>query len=101
MDRAVKKYLEDIQTAIAEIELFLEQRPKQYQVYLDDHMFKSAIERQIGIIGEALNQALKIDSFLPINNAKKIVATRNYIVHAYDSLRPDIIWNIVINHIPI
>ena len=39
MDRAVKKYLEDIQTAIAEIELFLEQRPKQYQVYLDDHMF--------------------------------------------------------------
>lgn len=46
MDRKIKKYLEDIMLAIGEIELFLSQRPKQYQVFLDDHMFRSALERQ-------------------------------------------------------
>lgn len=54
MDRAIKKYLHDILTAIEEIEFFLTQRPRQYQVYLDDLMFKRAIERNVGIIGEAI-----------------------------------------------
>ena len=40
--------------AIEEIEIFLSQRPQQFQVYLDDLMFKRAIERNIGIIGEAM-----------------------------------------------
>ena len=61
MDRKIKKYLFDINSAIEEIEEFLVQRPKQYQVFLDDRMFRSAIERQIGIIGEAMAQILKLD----------------------------------------
>ena len=72
-----------------------------YQVFLDDLMFRKAIEREIGIIGEALNQALKISSELPITDAKKIVGTRNYVIHAYDSLKPDMLWDIVINDLPI
>jgi len=31
----------------------------------------------------------------------KIVNTRNYLIHGYDSLREDLIWSIVINHLPI
>ena len=81
----------DIKTAIGEIELFLTQRPKQYQVFIEDHMFRSAIERQIGIIGEAMSQILKLDSKIPIENAKNIKGTRNYIIHAYDTLEPHII----------
>lgn len=54
MDRTIKKYLHDILLAIEEIEFFLSQRPRQYQVYLDDLMFKRAIERNISIIGEAM-----------------------------------------------
>lgn len=100
MDRKVKKYLEDIMLAIGEIELFLSQRPRQYQVFLDDHMFKSAIERQVGIIGEAMSRILSLVPDISITNARNIKGNRNYIVHAYDSLQPYTIWGIVINDIP-
>lgn len=100
MDRKVKKYLEDIMLAIGEIELFLSQRPRQYQVFLDDHMFRSAIERQVGIIGEAMSRILSLVPDISITNARNIKVTRNYIVHAYDSLQPYTIWGIVINDIP-
>ena len=100
MDRNVKKYLEDINLAIEAVESFLGQRPREYQIFLDDHMFRSAVERQIGIIGEAVAQILRIDSNIEISNARKIKDTRNYIVHAYDSLNPSIIWSIVINDLP-
>lgn len=100
MDRTIKKYLFDIKTAIEEIELFLSQRPKQYQVFLDDHMFRSAIERQVGIIGEAMTKILQLDPNIAIEEARNIKGTRNYIIHAYDTLQPHIIWGIVINDIP-
>lgn len=86
--------------AIGEIELFLSQRPRQYQVFLDDHMFRSAIERQVGIIGEAMSRILSLVPDISITNARNIKGTRNYIVHAYDSLQPYTIWGIVINDIP-
>lgn len=100
MDRTIKKYLEDIMLAIGEIELFLSQRPRQYQVFLDDHMFRSALERQVGIVGEAMSKILSLDPNIEITNARHIKGTRNYIVHAYDSLQPYTIWGIVINDIP-
>lgn len=102
MDRTIKKYLHDILLAIEEIEFFLTQRPRQYQVYLDDLMFKRAIERNVGIIGEAMSKILQLDAdiAIAITNAKNIKGTRNYVVHAYDTLEPHIIWNIVINDIP-
>ena len=86
--------------SIQEIELFLEQRPRHFQVYLDDLMFKRAIERNIGIIGEAMTKILQLDPNIPITNARNIKGTRNYIIHAYDTLEPHIIWNIVINELP-
>ncbi|MDE5874655.1 MAG: DUF86 domain-containing protein [Muribaculaceae bacterium] len=100
MDRTIKKYLHDILHAIEEVELYLSQRPRQYQVFLDDHMFRSAIERQVGIMGEAMTKILKLMPDIPITGAKSIKGTRNYIVHAYDTLQPYTIWGIVINHLP-
>jgi uncharacterized protein with HEPN domain len=38
---------------------------------------------------------------IKISNARKIVDTRNRIIHGYDSVSDEIIWGIVINHIPI
>ncbi len=49
-------------------------------------------------MGEAMNQALKINPNIPITAARKVVDTRNFVIHAYDSLKPDILWGIVINH---
>ena len=66
MDERIKKYLADIQFAIEEIEIYLSQRPKQFMVFLSDSMFRSAIERKISIIGEAMNRILKIDPNISI-----------------------------------
>ena len=101
MNPELSKYLTDIIIAIEDIESFVLRNGRQYEIFINDKMFRMAVEREIGIIGEALNQALKIDSNLPITDARKIVGTRNYIIHAYDSLRPDMLWAIVIKNLPI
>ena len=97
MDEKLKKYLSDIYSAIEDIESYTAQRPKQFKVFLSDSMFRSAIERKIEIIGEAMNRILKIDPNVPISSSRKIVNTRNYVIHAYDTLSPEIIWGIVVN----
>lgn len=58
------------------------------------------MERNIGIIGEAMNRILKMDKDVAITNFRKIVDARNYIIHGYDSLSVDILWSIIINHLP-
>ncbi|SKC24241.1 Protein of unknown function DUF86, partial [Alkalitalea saponilacus] len=40
---------------------------------------------------------LKVNSQIQITNARKIVDTRNRIIHGYDSVSEDIIWSIVSN----
>ena len=100
MDENIKKFLEDILNAIFEIEITLNERGRNYNVFLEDFVFRKFIERNIEIIGEATNRILKIKPHIPISSSRKIVDTRNYIIHAYDSLLPDILWSIVINHLP-
>lgn len=101
MDRVIKKYLWDIKNAIDEIESFFEIRPRQYEVYLNDLMFRRAIERNVGIIGEAVGKIIQIEPTINITDAKNIKGVRNYVVHAYDSLQPYTIWAIVIKDLPI
>ena len=62
---------------------------------------KRAVERNIEIIGEALSRILKGDETIVISNSRKIVDTRNRIIHGYDSVSDDVIWGIVIRHLPI
>lgn len=101
MDRKIRKYLADILTSILEIESFMADRPKEYATFCNDTLFRRGVERNMEIMGEAMNNVLKIDSNIAITSARKIVDTRNFIIHAYDSLKPDILWGIVINHIPL
>lgn len=101
MDRKLQKYLSDILSSILEIESFMVNRPKEYATFCNDTLFRRGVERNIEIMGEAMNQALKIDANIPITAARKIVDTRNFVIHAYDSLKPDILWGIVINHMPL
>ena len=93
--------MSDIHSSILEIESFMETRPKEYATFCDDLLFRRGIERNMEIMGEAMNQVLKIDPSIPITASRKIVDTRNFIIHAYDSLKPDILWGIVINHMPL
>jgi uncharacterized protein with HEPN domain len=62
---------------------------------------KRAVERNVEIIGEALGRILNRDETIVITNARKIVDTRNRIIHGYDSVSDDLIWGIAIRHLPI
>jgi len=52
------------------------------------------------IIGEAANRIRKKDKDFKLNNVDKIIGTRNRIIHGYDKISDDLIWSIVINHLP-
>ena len=101
MERAVNKALEDILSAILEIESFFETRPMRYDVYLSDVCLRRAVERNITIIGEAMNRLLKLAPEIEITSARRIVDTRNYVIHGYDSVTDDIMWGIVVRHLPL
>ena len=100
MDESVKKYFEDMLQAISEIEMAEDRYGRQYEIFENDVIFRKFVERNIEILGEAMNRILKIEPQIEITSARKIVDTRNYVIYAYDSLKPDILWAIVINHIP-
>jgi len=44
---------------------------------------------------------LKIDSEINIENARKIVDLRNWVIHGYDKIDDVIIWGIISKHLPI
>ncbi len=100
MDSSIKTWLYDILKAIEEIESFFEGKPKNYLEYCNDTKTKRAVERNIEIIGEAMNRILKEDPEFEIENARNIVGTRNRIIHSYDNISDDMIWSIIINSLP-
>ena len=66
-----------------------------------DRMLELALVRLIEIIGEALNRILKVSPDIAISDSRKIVDTRNRIIHGYDSITPDILWLIIKRSLPI
>jgi len=93
-----KKFLSDILRAIELIESFISDT-RDYESYFSDLKTQSAVERQLGIIGEAVNKFEKEYPEYPITNAQKIKAFRNRLIHAYDAIDPSIIWAIINNYI--
>lgn len=100
MDRHHKAHLYDISTAIDEVYSFFEQVPKRFDEYQKNLMLRRAIERNIGIIGEATNKLLKEDPEITILHSKAIIATRNRVIHDYAAVTDDVMWKIVINDLP-
>ena len=100
MDENINKHLHDILDAVNEIESFFGDKPKYFNEFCNDLCLRRAVERDIEIIGEAMNRILKENRNITITNSRKIVDARNYIIHGYDSLSADILWSIVINHLP-
>ena len=90
-----KKYLSDMMRAISLIESFTA-NTRSYMEYTVDLKTQSAVERQLAIIGEALNQYDKQPERISLNNTRQIVGFRNRIIHADDTL----VWAIVVNHLP-
>jgi len=71
-----------------------------FNSYLQDIKTKRAVERNLEIIGEAVKRIIERDNSFELTNARKIIDTRNRIIHGYDSVSDDMIWSIIINHLP-
>ena len=100
MDRHLKAHLYDISTAIDEIQSFFEQIPRSFDEYGKNLMLRRAIERNVGIIGEAVNKIIKNNPEIEISNARAIIATRNRVIHDYAAVTDDVMWKIVMNDLP-
>ena len=100
MDNDIKTWLYDILQSINEIDSYYDNNPRIFEEYVSDIKTKRAIERNLEIIGEAANRILKKDKHFKLNNVEKIIGTRNRIIHGYDKISDDLIWSIVINHLP-
>jgi uncharacterized protein with HEPN domain len=100
MDDNIKTWLKDIELAIAEINSFLPET-KNFNDFQKDLRTKRAIERNIEIIGEAFARITKINPEIHVSNMRKIIDTRNRIIHGYDTVSDDILWGIVVRHLPL
>lgn len=70
-----------------------------FDQYKSNFLIKGAVERYLGIIGEAVNKFLKESSENELANAREIISLRNRLIHSYDNIDDRIIWTIVRRHI--
>ena len=70
--------------------------------YERDRMLRDAVERRLGIIGEALSRAAVLEPLLvdQIPELRQIVGVRNRVIHGYDAVDDEIVWDIVRNKLP-
>ena len=100
MDEYIEKHLYDVLLSIEETESYFEGRPKIHQDFEKDILRQRAVERNVEIMGEAINRKLKIDLDFQLPHTRAIVNTRNRVIHGYDSVTPDYLWTLIMNHIP-
>ena len=100
MPHSIDMYLLDISTAIDSISDYLGP-DKNFKEYESNKLLRRAIERELEIIGEAINRILKIDPSINIPNAKRIVSLRNWVIHSYDNVDNVIIWGILDKDVPL
>ncbi len=98
MTEKSKKYLSDVLMAIDLIREFTIDITD-FTTYEKDKKTQSAVERQLVIIGEALNKLRQTDSKIVFENDKQIIGFRNRLVHAYDSIDNSIVWAIINRHL--
>lgn len=103
MDERILKWIFDIKIAIDEIDSFIESNAKDFLKYKNNLMLKRAVERNLEIVGEALNRILKQDANYQnkITNSKAIISLRNQVIHSYDNISDENIWAILTKHLPL
>lgn len=93
MTEKEKNFLSDVLRSIGLIESFTE-NINSFSEYQADLKTKGAVERHLGIIGEAVNKFLKISKTNKLENASQIISLRNRVIHANDTIDDSIIWTV-------
>jgi uncharacterized protein with HEPN domain len=99
MKDKINKYLYDIKTSIESIEEYLGAK-RNFLEYQQNKLLRRGVEREIEIIGEAVSRILKFEREIELENARKIVDARNWVIHGYDKVDDVVIWGIVTRHLP-
>ena len=81
MSDVIKKSLSDILMSIDGIHVHL-QGKTDFRWYQKSITVKRAVERELSIIGEAVNRILKEDKNFPLSSAKQIISFRNRVIHS-------------------
>jgi uncharacterized protein with HEPN domain len=65
--------------------------------YLGSRLVRSAVEREIEIIGEALSVASRLDRTLEerIPELVRVVGMRHRLIHGYDRTDSELVWDVV------
>ena len=95
MQLEAKTYLFDITQAGVHLLAFTAGRTR--EDYLADAYLRSAVERQLEIIGEATSKLSKLD---PLTSAKitdyrKLISFRNVLIHGYADIDNELVWDLV------
>jgi len=98
MTEKERKFLSDISSSIELIEEFTKNL-KSFSDYQRDLKTKGAVERHLGIIGEAVNKFLKESTANDLKYASQIISLRNRLIHSYDNVDDSIIWSIITRHL--
>jgi uncharacterized protein with HEPN domain len=73
-----------------------------FAAYESDRRVRDAVERRLGIIGEALSRAEVLEPALvdQIPELRQVVGLRNRVIRGYDAVDDEIVWDIVQNKLP-
>ena len=90
-----QKYLYDILSSCEFLAEFTVGRT--VEDYRQDRGFRSAVERELQIIGEAVLQLERVAPQVTarIPEHRNIIGFRHVLVHGYDSLQPATVWNVI------
>ena len=96
----VAKRLLDAHSACTTIAEFV--RGVDAEGFAGNRLVQSAVERQLEIIGEALGRAVREDGSLAntVPEIPRIVGLRNRLIHGYDSVDDQVVWDIVQSRVP-
>lgn len=94
------KRLEDARMACVRIGNFVSLVSREEFIISD--LLRSAVERQVEIIGESLSRAAAADPEAErrIPELRKIVGMRNRLIHGYDEVDYNIVWDVITNKVP-
>ena len=101
MPRSALAYLADVVDACDAIARFL--AGVDYAAYRETELTRSAVERQLIVIGEAVNALSRLDPSLAasISAARRIVDFRNQLAHDYAAVNHAVVWAIATREVPV
>ncbi|MBI9049206.1 MAG: DUF86 domain-containing protein [Anaerolineaceae bacterium] len=90
-----------IQDMVSAINIILEYDIDTYDHFLRDEKTQDAIMYRLIILGEAANQIPdELQESHPEIPWSSMIGTRNVIVHGYDQVKLQIVWDIIQNNLP-